>query len=176
MTSMSIRFTVLACLALLATSLRAQAQAHPQQHAELPTYASPAPERDPAAPDPAPVHPELAGVFEEFGGMEGMTALMEDFMAIMLKDPRTRPFFEHADQARIKRQLAEQFCAILDGGCSYSGRDMKTSHANHSIAEGDFNALVEDLQLAMNQHRIPFRAQNKLLGVLATMHREVINR
>ena len=131
---------------------------------------------DPSAPNPAPVHPELAGVFADFGGMPGMTALMEDFMAIMLADPRLRRFFENIDQVRTKRLLAEQFCAILGGGCAYSGRDMKTTHAAFAIDRANFNALVEDLQVAMNRKRIPFRSQNKLLAVLAPMHREAVTR
>ncbi|MFZ5637634.1 MAG: group I truncated hemoglobin [Pseudomonadota bacterium] len=131
---------------------------------------------DSAAPDPAPAHPELAGVYEQFGGAPGMAALMDDFMAILLEDPRTRPFFEKVDHARVKRQLAEQFCAILGGGCAYSGRDMRETHAAFAIDRADFNALVEDLQIAMDRRGIPFRAQNKLLALLAPMHREVITR
>ncbi|MDN5924337.1 MAG: group 1 truncated hemoglobin, partial [Xanthomonadales bacterium] len=38
----------------------------------------------------------------------------------------------------------------------------------------DFNALVEDLQKAMNKHAIPFRSQNKLLAKLAAMHNVII--
>lgn len=44
------------------------------------------------------------------------------------------------------------------------------------LDRADFNALVEDLQIAMNQRGIPFRSQNKLLAVLAPMHREVITK
>ncbi|MBW8852687.1 MAG: group 1 truncated hemoglobin [Xanthomonadales bacterium] len=140
------------------------------------THASPASAADTAVPDPAPAHPELAGVYAQFGGAAGMTALMDDFMAILLEDPRTRPFFEKVDHARVKRQLAEQFCAILGGGCAYSGRDMRETHAGFAIDRADFNALVEDLQIAMQRRGIPFRAQNRLLALLAPMHREVITR
>jgi hemoglobin len=134
---------------------------------------APLPLRDPSAADPAPKHPELAGVYKQFGEEPGLVALMDDFMVILLKDPRTKPFFENADQAMIKKHLVEQFCVILAGPCSYTGRDMKTAHANLGVDRGAFNALVEDLQIAMTQRKIPFRAQNKLLAVLAPMHREV---
>ena len=93
-----------------------------------------------------------------------------------LQNPRTRPFFENSDQERIKLQLVEQFCVILGGDCSYSGRDMKTSHAGLGIDRADFNRLVEVLQVAMNEHKVPFRAQNKLLAKLAPMHREVVTK
>jgi hemoglobin len=125
------------------------------------------------AANPAPVHPELRAVFDQFGGEAGLVALMDDFMQRLLADPRMRPFFENADQAKVKRHLVEQFCAILDGGCAYTGRDMARTHAGLGIDRADFNALVEDLQLAMDARGIPFRAQNKLLATLAPMHREI---
>jgi len=31
------------------------------------------------------------------------------------------------------------------------------------------------LQVAMDQHKVPFRAQNQLLARLAPMHREIVN-
>jgi hemoglobin len=130
--------------------------------------------RDPSAPDPAPAHPELRPVLEQFGGRAGLDAIMETFMAGMLADPSLAPFFQNADQGRIKRQLAEQFCVILGGDCTYSGRDMKSSHAGLNINRAHFNRLVEVLQDAMNQHDVPFRAQNQLLAKLAPMHREVV--
>ena len=132
------------------------------------------PRLDPNAPDPAPVFPELRPVLEDFGGREGLDRLMDTFMAGLLADERMGPFFANADQERVKRQLAEQFCAILGGGCAYSGRDMKSSHAGLGIDRADFNRLVEVLQVAMNEHKVPFRAQNKLLAKLAPMHREIV--
>jgi hemoglobin len=125
-------------------------------------------------PDPAPAHPELRPVFEQFGGKEGMRLLMEDFMQILLDDPRMLPFFENVDHERVKLHLAEQFCVILGGDCTYGGMDMVLAHEGFEIRRADFNALVEDLQVAMNRRDIPFRAQNKLLEKLAPMHREII--
>lgn len=128
-----------------------------------------------SAPNPAPPHPELVGVFEQFGGLAGLTALNEDFMAVMMADPRLEPFFRNVDRPRVSKQLTEQFCAVLGGGCAYSGRDMVEAHAAFKIDRAHFNALVEDLQVAMDKRGIPFRAQNKLLAVLAPMHREIVN-
>ena len=133
-------------------------------------------ERDPTAANPAPADPSLLPVYKEFGEIAGLTALMDDFMVILLADERTRPFFKDADQVAIKKHLAEQFCVILGGPCTYSGRDMKSSHKGLDIGRSHFNALVEDLQIAMDKRGIPFRAQNKLLAKLAPMHREVETR
>ncbi|MGY6517695.1 MAG: group I truncated hemoglobin [Lysobacteraceae bacterium] len=129
-----------------------------------------------AVPDPAPAHPELRPVLDQFGGREGLIVLMDEFMAIMLDNPQLRPFFEFTDQAEVKRHLVDQFCVILGGDCTYTGRDMRESHQGLGITRAEFNALVEDLQTAMNRRGIPFRAQNRLLAKLAPMHREMIER
>lgn len=165
---------MLSCLALAACApLAAVAQDAGNNAGAL---AEAAPRLDPTAPDPAPPHPELVGVFQDFGGMPGLTALMEDFMANLVADPRTSRFFEGKDLPRVKRELAEQFCAILGGGCAYSGRDMRSAHAGMNVDRAAFNALVEDLQRAMDKHEVPFRSQNKLLAILAPMHREVVEK
>lgn len=129
--------------------------------------------RDAGAANPAPADPSLLPVYREIGEIAGLTALMDDFMVVLLADTRTRPFFENADQPKIKKLLAEQFCVILGGPCTYSGRDMKSSHAELGIGRIHFNALVEDLQKAMDKRGISFRSQNKLLAKLAPMHREI---
>jgi hemoglobin len=114
--------------------------------------------------------------FKAFGGKEGLVRIMDDFMVNLLKDVRTKPFFESADQKRVKEQLVDQFCSILNGGCEYKGARMKPIHANLDIKREHFNALVEQLQLAMDKNNVPFRAQNRLLAVLAPMHRDIVTK
>jgi hemoglobin len=53
---------------------------------------------------------------------------------------------------------------------------MRTAHKGFDIGRDQFNALVEDLQKAMNEKGIPFRAQNKLLAKLAPLHRDIEGR
>jgi hemoglobin len=53
---------------------------------------------------------------------------------------------------------------------------MKSVHADFEIRKGDFNALVEVLQQAMDAQGIAFTAQNRMLARLAPMHRDIINR
>ena len=115
-------------------------------------------------------------MYKQFGEEAGLVALMDDFMVRLVADSRTRRFFEPADQAKIKKHLVEQFCVILGGPCSYTGRDMQASHKGFDIDRAAFNALVEDLQMAMDARRIPFRAQNKLLAKLAPLHRDMEHR
>ena len=132
--------------------------------------------RDPNAMDPAPADPALLPVYKQFGEEAGLVALMDLFMAKLVADERTKRFFENSDQPTVKKHLVEQFCVILGGPCSYTGRDMRAAHKGFDIDRAQFNALVELLQQAMSEKGIPFRAQNKLLAALAPMHRDIEHR
>jgi hemoglobin len=125
-------------------------------------------------PADAPVITSDTKLFEDFGGKAGLVAIMDDFMVNLLADSRTRPFFESTDQVRVKAQLVDQFCQILNGGCTYQGRSMTEAHRGMAVAESDFFALVEALQKAMDKHKVPFGSQNRLLAALAPQHRVII--
>jgi hemoglobin len=144
--------------------------------AALAQDAAPMPQPSAAMAASAPRDPALKPVFDQFGGKPGLVTLMDDFMVNLMADARTRPYFADSDREHIKAELVDQFCVILDGPCTYTGKDMEKVHRNLGINRAAFNALVEDLQKAMDKHNVPFRAQNKLLAKLAPMHPAVITK
>ena len=114
--------------------------------------------------------------FRAFGGREGIDRIVDRFVALNVADPRIGDVFRGHDLVRIRRTLKEQFCYILGGGCAYTGRDMRSSHANMGVQMADFTALVDNLQRAMTDEQVPFRAQNRLLVKLAPMYRDTVER
>jgi hemoglobin len=122
-----------------------------------------------------------AGLLAAFHGKDGLVRITSDLVDRNLADPRIKDIFAAADTVRLKRTLAEQFCYILagpasEGGCDYTGKDMTASHKDQGITPRDFNALVENLQRAMDKEGVAFNAQNKLLAKLAPMSRQAIER
>ncbi|MDZ5646310.1 group 1 truncated hemoglobin [Nitrospirillum sp. BR 11828] len=116
--------------------------------------------------------PEL---YQTFGGQPGLTALVDDFMDGMMRDPDLRPYFVNANRAHIKKELVSQFCATLGGPCAYKGMDMKMAHARYGIGDHEFNALVEALQTAMDRQHIPYAAQNRFLAMLAPFRDDIVH-
>lgn len=114
-------------------------------------------------------------LFKDLGGKPGLVRLMEDFVPRLYADPRIGSFFKETKPKFLKDQLADQFCVVSGGDCKYDGADMKSAHTSMDITQAHFNALVEDLQLAMDAQGIAFRTQNKLLAQLAPMYRMIVN-
>ncbi|MGB3738834.1 MAG: group 1 truncated hemoglobin [Pontixanthobacter sp.] len=111
-----------------------------------------------------------------FGEQEGIRRIAERTVAISQDDPRITAIFAAHDMVRLRRTLFEQFCYILNAGCDYTGRDMKTAHAQMGVERSDLNALVENLQQAMGEADISFAAQNRFLSKLAPMSKHIVTR
>jgi len=111
-----------------------------------------------------------------FGGRSGIQEIAERTVDLSQADPRIAEIFIAHDMVRLKRTLGEQFCYLLNAGCDYTGRDMKSVHTGLGVTRADMNALVENLQVAMREADVPFAAQNKLLARLAPMSGNVIER
>ena len=111
-----------------------------------------------------------------FGGQDGIRRITDRLVALNTADPRIAAVFEGHDMVRLRRVLFEQFCYILNAGCTYTGRDMESSHSGMGTTRGDMNALVENLQKAMREAGVDFRSQNRFLSKLAPMSGDVIER
>lgn len=115
-------------------------------------------------------------LYRELGGREAIQRFTNDFYDRMLKDPRIAHFFDGINVLYLKRVLADYFCVTAGGPCDYDGVSMRNAHAHLGIAKGDFNALVENLQAAMDAAGVPFATQNKLLARLAFYHRDIVTK
>lgn len=123
-----------------------------------------------------PVAGRASSLYDDLGAKEGVAKLVAEATAIFTSDPRIAPIFEESNMDRIREKLAEQICNVTDGGCAYTGHDMRAAHRGLHLQTRHFNFLVEDLQQAMDHLAIPFPTQNRLLARLAPMHREIVSK
>lgn len=118
--------------------------------------------------------PARAGtLFDDLGGRPGLQRIADGMLDRALQDPRIKDKFEDADIERLHGLVMLQFCVLTGGPCRYPGRTMGAAHADLHLAPRHFNAMVEDLQDSMDAAGVPFRTQNRLLALLAPMHRDI---
>lgn len=119
--------------------------------------------------------PARAGtLYDDLGERAGLTRIVDGMVHRALLDPRIKETFDDANIERLQGLLVLQFCVLTGGPCRYPGRDMRTAHADLHLAPRHFNAMVETLQDAMDAEGVPFWTQNRLLALLAPMHRDVV--
>jgi len=123
---------------------------------------------------PPPAKPSL---YKRLGGREGIRQVVDDFVALLVADPRVSARFAHLkppDVERLKTNAADQLCEATGGPCSYLGRDMKTAHRGLKITEAEWDATVENLRRALDKHRVAPADQEELLALLAPMKADIV--
>jgi hemoglobin len=117
-----------------------------------------------------------ATLYDDLGGKPGVTAIIGDSVDAAVADPRTADKFSNINVPRLKQRIAEFVCEVTDGPCHFHGVSMKGAHAQLELHDRHFNAVVEDLQKGMEKAGVPFRTQNRLLAVLAPLHRDIVSK
>ena len=113
-------------------------------------------------------------LYERLGGKNAITAVIDDFVARCAGDSRINGKFARTDIPRLKASLVDQVCEAAGGPCTYSGRDMMTTHQGMSVTAGEFDALVADLVATLNKFSVPEAEKNELLGVLGPLRSDIV--
>jgi hemoglobin len=123
-----------------------------------------------------PAPSQQVSFYQELGGKPGIKNIVSTLIPIVLADPRIKESFTDIDMKNLALRLEEQFCELSGGPCKYKGKDMVTIHDGLNITNAQFNALAEDLQMAMDRVGIAPAAQNRLVAKLAPMQREIVTK
>jgi hemoglobin len=113
-------------------------------------------------------------LYERLGGKDAITAVVDAFVARCAADGRINGKFARTDIPRLKANLVDQVCAAAGGPCTYTGRDMRTTHDGMSVTAGEFDALVGDLIATLDRFGVPEAEKAELLGALAPMRSEIV--
>lgn len=115
-------------------------------------------------------------LYDSVGGKPVIAKVVDDFVGHVMADPRIDFQFAKTNIRHLKAMLNDQLCAVLGGPCKYEGETMKNAHAGMNVTNAQFNALAEDLYLALEQNGVPYKTQNAIMAVLAPMQRDIVTR
>jgi len=133
-------------------------------------------------------------LFERLGGEQGVAAIVDDFTARALEDPRVnwdrtgvkRGGFLRRDEstvlwkatpenvATLKKHLV-QFIALATGGPpKYEGKDMTAAHAGMRISNPEFDAAIGDIKASLDKLQIPTKEQKELLAIIESTRPQIV--
>ncbi len=124
----------------------------------------------------APAFAEDDTLFADMGGQPGIDKVVEASVDNYLADDRIKAIFDESNIDRVRAELKDQFCVVAGGPCEYKGHSMEAAHKGLHLTNANFNALVEDLQAAMDKSGIAFATQNRFLARLAPYQHQVVSR
>jgi len=119
----------------------------------------------------APAPPSL---YERLGGDSAVSALVDAFVGKVLADDRIRSAFARTNIPRFKLMLIDQLCAAAGGPCPYTGEDMKTAHRGRHIGAAQFDAMMEDLAISLDQLRVAAAERRDVLAMAESMRADIV--
>ena len=114
-------------------------------------------------------------LYQQLGEREGIANVVEDLLYLIVDDDRINQQFKGMDVDQFHHNLTDQLCELSGGPCTYTGREMRELHSDMAITDTQFNALAENLILAMEQNDIPTGAQNRLIKRLLPLYPDIRN-
>lgn len=116
-----------------------------------------------------------ADLYQQLGQRDGIARIVEDLLYLIVEDDRINQQFKGVDVAQFHQNLTDQLCELSGGPCTYTGREMRELHSDMAITDTQFNALAENLILAMEENGVPTGAQNRLIKKLVPMYPDIRN-
>jgi hemoglobin len=119
------------------------------------------------------VKPEK-NLYQALGEYAGIETIVHELIVIIATDERVKPRYKGVNMKRFKQGLSDYICMLADGPCKYQGDSMQQVHAGHFYTNTEFNAIVDNLILAMEKRSIPVATQNRLLKRLAPSYKDIV--
>ncbi len=127
---------------------------------------------DAEAPPPAP-----KSLYERLGKKEGITAVVESFVKNVAADTAVNKSFAKTKGPKMdhfKQMMVEQLCEATGGDCKYTGKPMKEAHKGMKITDKQWDAIVTDLKLALDENKVGEAEKTDLFALLAPMKDEIV--
>jgi hemoglobin len=118
-------------------------------------------------------------LYKRLGGAPGIAAFTDDFLDRTMTDPVLVPFFKGLtddDDKRIHQHLRELLCAVTGGGCTYTGKDMKTAHAQMEISNDVWNQFTGHFNETVARFHIADPERNELVNIVASVKKDIVNK
>ncbi|MCX7554285.1 group 1 truncated hemoglobin [Marinicella sp. S1101] len=112
-------------------------------------------------------------LYQQLGGEPTVDAITKNLIDRLLVNPKISFLFEETDREDLHLKIVDQICMETGGPCEYEGLDMVEAHSGMDIKYSEFDVFVEDFILAMEDAKVPFRLQNKVLAIFAPMREDV---
>ena len=115
-------------------------------------------------------------LYDRLGGLPTIRLLVDDFVGRVGSDTRINRFFKDSNVALVKERFTHLFCELSGGPCTYLGADMKNSHSGMGLTNADFDAVIEDMNAALDKFKVSGREKEEFLALLRPMRKDIVEK
>ncbi len=118
-------------------------------------------------------------LYKRLGGYDAIAAVTDDFIVRMATNKDLQRFFvglSDDSKGKVRGHIIDLVCLKTGGPCTYTGRDMKTSHKGLAITENDWNIMAKLFVETLNKFKVPQKEQDELLAIVATTKKDIVEK
>jgi hemoglobin len=119
-------------------------------------------------------------LYERLGGVFAIATVVDDFIDRVLGSPalNANPLVNEAHHrvapAGFKYLVTEQLCHAAGGPQRYTGRDMKSAHADLRISESEWQSFLDLLKQSLDKFRVPLREQGEIFAIVESTKSDIV--
>jgi hemoglobin len=123
---------------------------------------------------------ERPSLYDRLGGVYNIATVVDDLIDRVMTDPRlnANPRVDEAHHrvsaAGFKYLVVELACQAAGGPQRYSGRPMGDAHRHLMITAGEWEAFMDDLQLALDRFGVPQPEQGELKAIVESTREAIV--
>ncbi|MDZ4288741.1 MAG: hypothetical protein U0984_12325 [Prosthecobacter sp.] len=118
-----------------------------------------------------------ASLYQKLGGKAAIDAAVELFYTKVLVDDRVKHYFDDINMNKQKRKQKEFLSAALGGPLPWTGKDMRTAHADlGGLNDTHFNAIAGHLKDTLTELKVKEDLIQQALAIVETTRNDVLNR
>lgn len=120
--------------------------------------------------------PQKPTLFERLGGDAKVRKIVNDVLERNANNPLIAHHFSNIDMGGLKQKAFEFFSMGTGGPHQYTGRDMRTAHANMNISIKEYDSATEDTLSALNDNGVGQEEKNEVLAILEYLKGDIVTK
>jgi hemoglobin len=113
-------------------------------------------------------------LYERLGGEQGLRKIVNDILDKNFNNPEISHHFKNVDMNKLKQLVFEFFSMGIGGPHIYTGRDMRSAHADLGISQRDFSLGNDDVSEALKENGVSKAEIDEVIGILNSMKGDVV--
>lgn len=122
----------------------------------------------------------MSSLYHRLGGVYALATVTDDFIERLLvndtlnANPAIKAARDRVPKAGLKYQVTAFMCQVTGGPCTYTGRNMKQTHAHLNITEKEWQAMAAEFKNSLDHFKVPQREQNELFTLVGSVKGDIV--
>lgn len=119
-------------------------------------------------------------LYDRLGGTYAIATVVDDFIERLLvnatlnANPAIKEARDRVPKAGLKYRVTSLVCQVTGGPEKYAGRDMKATHQNLHITEGEWQAMASDFKKSLDKFHVPEKEQGELFAIVGSTKGDIV--